>query len=308
VIFNLSLSVDAREKGDVVPYQSLPWMGPDLRGQFDEQDQLRMKDFSDSIEAVLVPGFFHEWFKGYMDPIRDWLSSHSIQHSTAVIGSDQSSASNADQIALHVQSAQKPVLILAHSRGGVDVLESLIRHPHLQSKVYGVIFIQSPFFGTWIADFFSGRSARSQALDAWSRFLLHSRLLPQSLRKKLFGIWQSTKALTALHRQAWMKENALEVEKIFESSTGLTVITKDQSFLKLRLFEFFRMIMQRKGIMSDGVVPERSMQIPGVARVALEHLNHAFFVFRNRKAQSQQFDICSRALLTIRQLKRESQN
>lgn len=306
MIFNFSLSVNARENEDVIPYQNLPWMGPDLTDQFDAQDQLRMKEFSDSIEAILVPGFFHEWFRGYMDPIRDWLSSHSIQYSTAVIGSDQSSTSNADQIALQIQSAKKPILIVAHSRGGVDVLEALIRHPHLQLKVYGVIFIQSPFFGTWLADFFSGRSARSQVLDSWSRFLLHSKLLPPKLRKKLYGIWQSTKSLTASHRQAWMRRNALEVEKVVVANPGLTVITRDQSFFKFRLFTFFRMIMQKKGILSDGVVPERSMQIPGVARVSLQHLDHAAFVFRNKKTQSRQFDLCSRALLVIRQLRQDN--
>ncbi len=306
MILNFSLAVNARENEDVTPYQRLPWMGPDFTSQFAAEDQLRMQDFSDSMEALLVPGFFHEWFKGYMDPIRDWLSSHSIEHSTAAIRSDQSSASNADQIALQIQAAQKPILIVAHSRGGVDVLECLIRHPHLRSKVYGLVFIQSPFFGTWLADFFSGRSVRSKPPDPWDRFLLHSRLLPQSLRQKLFGIWQSTKSLTAVHRQAWMKENALEIEKLFGSIPGLTVITQDQSFFKLRIFTFFRMIMQKKGIISDGVVPERSMQIPGVARVSLEYLDHAALVFRNRKTQFWQFDLCRRAFKVIHQLKQET--
>jgi hypothetical protein len=192
--------------------------------------------------------------------------------------------------------------LIAHSRGGVEVLEALIEAPHLRSKVFGVIFIQSPFYGTFVADLFSSTKrglelgAEQESEDGWDRFLLHTRLLPSSVKRRLYGIWQSTKSLTARRRQSWMRQNAQAVQEIFDSKPGITLTTYDESRLSFRVFEIFRKLMQWKGIVSDGVVPHRSMQIPGVSRVSLVGLDHAAFVFRSKRAQSQQFQTCSRIL------------
>ncbi len=300
-------SLEARDPSDVTPYESLPWMGPDATEQFESQDSSVSQAVSDSVHAVLVPGFFHEWFKGYLDPVRDWLSDSGIDHSTVQTRSDEPSAFNAQKIAQEIEASSKQVLLIAHSRGGVEVLEALIQAPHLRPKVFGVIFIQSPFYGTFVADFFSssnglleGENSREgdgqEREDGWDRFLLHTRLLPQSLKRRLYGIWQSTKSLTARRRQSWMKQNALAVQEIFESKPGVTLTTYDESRVSFRVFEIFRKLMQWKGIVSDGVVPHRSMQIPGVSRVSLVGLDHAAFVFRSKRSQLKQFQTCGRIL------------
>ncbi len=292
----VAASVEARDLQDVTPYESLQWMGPDATEDFEALDPASSPDVSGSVHAVLVPGFFHEWFKGYLDPVRDWLSDSGISHSTVQTRSDESSALNAQRIAGEIETSIKPVLLIAHSRGGVEVLEALIQSPQLRSKVFGVIFIQSPFYGTFVADFFSSAKLDPHVEDGWDRFLLRTRLLPESIKKRLYGIWQSTKSLSARRRQAWMRQNAPEIERVLESHPAVTLTTYDERRFSLRVFEIFRKLMQWKGIRSDGVVPHRSMQLPGVSRVSLVGLDHAAFVFRSKRTRSQQFQTCSRIL------------
>lgn len=296
--------VAAKEDQRPKPYQSLEWMGPDLTDQWSEQLSIPDHELSQTVQAVLAPGFFHEWFEGYMDPVRDWLSSHSIDHSTVLSRSHMPSAVNAEMIAKEISSAQKKVLLIAHSRGGVEVLEALIRFPELQSKVFGVIFIQSPFYGTWVADLFSPASKGVEHIDSWDKFLLHTRLLPAALKEKLYGVWQATKSLTAERRQEWMRQNESKIRELLDNSPAITMTSHDPRFFSFRVFEIFRKLMQIRGIDSDGVVPQRSMQIPSVGRINLPRSDHAFFVFRNLKNRAQQFKICDQALSILSRFKR----
>jgi hypothetical protein len=291
--------IEAQESSEITDYSKLPWISPDRSEELHSITPDHSATLSEKYEVLLVPGFFHEWFRGYMDSFRQWLKTESFAFSTAATRSECASSENVLVIRKALQAAQKKVLIIAHSRGGVEVLEALVAFPELRSKVAGVWFIQSPFYGTWVADLFSQRLDQN-GRDSWDRFLSSTHLLPLALRDRLQGIWQSTKALQAAKRQDWMLRHQQAIHQTFveDQVPALTLTSHDARFLQLTSFELFRKLMHRRGILSDGVVPERSMQIPGVTRVSFENINHADFVFLKSASHHRRFSaLCSRLLI-----------
>jgi pimeloyl-ACP methyl ester carboxylesterase len=277
----------AQDGNPIRIYRDLDWMGPDLTPEFQASRERSISLDSQNTHVVLVPGFLHEWFPGYFDSIRDWLSSLGLSHESLQTKSTLDSATNADFVEAAILKSEKRVVLVAHSRGGVEVLHALLRNPALREKITGVLFIQSPFFGTWVADFFQ--------FESWERFVKTSHLLPRKTREFLFGIWRATRSLTALERQGWMHTHHAEIQNLFvgQALPAITLTSSDDRFFRLQSFEFFRRMMIWKGLATDGVVPEKSMQIPGVPRVSLKRLDHAGLVFRNSRLRESQFQICS---------------
>ncbi|MBO9666082.1 MAG: hypothetical protein J7501_04655 [Bdellovibrio sp.] len=52
--------------------------------------------------------------------------------------------------------ANRKAVFMTHSLGGLALLEELVTQPQEQEGVAGIIFLQSPFYGSSIADFFFG--------------------------------------------------------------------------------------------------------------------------------------------------------
>ena len=70
----------------------------------------------------------------------------------AAIDTDNSVEVNAEVIKGHIEAAQKPLVILGHSKGGVDTAACLALNPHLYPKVRAFVAMQSPYAGTHISD------------------------------------------------------------------------------------------------------------------------------------------------------------
>ena len=61
-------------------------------------------------------------------------------------------------ISAAVEASPLPVIIIGHSKGGLDTLEALITNRALLKKVRGVVTIQTPFSGTPVADYMSSQN------------------------------------------------------------------------------------------------------------------------------------------------------
>jgi triacylglycerol lipase len=59
--------------------------------------------------------------------------------------------SNAKRIRDAVLKVGKPVVLIGHSKGGIDSAAALSIYPDLRTKVRGLICMQSPFAGSPIA-------------------------------------------------------------------------------------------------------------------------------------------------------------
>ncbi len=92
----------------------------------------------------LLPTYFEEQIV--------WLRSLGLDAGIVDIESEAGIKHNASLIEAAISLSPKPVLIISHSKGGLDTLEALIQRPDLRGKVRGMVSIQSPYYGTPIAD------------------------------------------------------------------------------------------------------------------------------------------------------------
>ncbi|MDB9787072.1 hypothetical protein OAB57_03120 [Bacteriovoracaceae bacterium] len=59
---------------------------------------------------------------------------------------------NAKIIAHELEKTNKKVIFLSYSKGGLDVLETLVKYPQLHNKIAGWISMHTPFYGTPLID------------------------------------------------------------------------------------------------------------------------------------------------------------
>lgn len=64
---------------------------------------------------------------------------------------------NSEIVKEGILTASKPIIIIAHSMGGLDTMLALINNPDLISKVKGIITFQTPFKGSPAADYLHKR-------------------------------------------------------------------------------------------------------------------------------------------------------
>lgn len=119
-----------------------------------------------------------------------------LSAASAGFNSSQSVAHNAAVILRFLRRSDKQVIIVTHSKGGLDTLHALIAAPELWGDtVVGWVALQAPFYGSPIAD-----PTFSSAND----FLLEA----------LGGSGQSADDLKTDRRESYMKTNERRIAKL----------------------------------------------------------------------------------------------
>ncbi len=137
-------------------------------------------------KVLLVPGFMtgafikvsralgHDpkpWH--YFGPQMRWLEEQGVEYELVAVLTEQTTAHNARIIRKAIDSSKKEVLLITHSKGGLDTLAAMLQLQKRRGleKVRGWISVQSPFLGAPGAD----RVAGNRLLHFWTtRFLEHS--------------------------------------------------------------------------------------------------------------------------------------
>lgn len=114
---------------------------------------------------LFVPGVFTERYPFYLrDPLAR-LSALGLDHVVVPIDTDQTIACNVEPIRdTIIQSTRdgRQVVLVGHSKGGVDIGATLSIHPELRPLVRAMISLQTPWLGSPIADFVAGHSTLAQ--------------------------------------------------------------------------------------------------------------------------------------------------
>lgn len=116
-------------------------------------------------KILLVPGFFGDIYlkkrtllslkwniKKYFHNQKLWLETNNIDYEILNLDTQNFTDENIEIITQAVEKSKKPVIIFAHSKGGLEALDALTRKPSLAVKVKGFIAMQVPFGGTPLAD------------------------------------------------------------------------------------------------------------------------------------------------------------
>lgn len=148
-----------------------------------KEEQKTLKDFN----FYLIPGILSETFirddrRSYLDfsiLTRDYFSAQEkfLQKKYGLQTKRLNSSSRSvEEIRLNIRkmleissSQNKKSFFITHSLGGLALLEELVLNPIYQDGVAGIIFIQSPFHGTPMADVYGNYPYQS---DVWLKPIL----------------------------------------------------------------------------------------------------------------------------------------
>ena len=155
---------------------------------------------------------------------------------------------------------KKPLLIVTHSLGGLLLLEHLLANPEHQKDVVGVVFIQSPFAGSPVAEV-----VRSVPLEM-------------------------AKYLSVSRRAKYMKENQQEISELFLRLPAISVASTANGFrsifaptLNLMKYGCLTRLAGKcasprlyRGAYydSDGMVPLESSRLPNTDHITLRAIDH----------------------------------
>lgn len=209
----------------------------------------------------------YEYFYEHMD----WLKAVGVEYERLKIDTEDTIDVNATLVSGAIRASAKPVLLVAHSKGGLETLIALNDNPSLHSKVKGVLFMQSPFYGTPVADYLSD----NPVWDFLANFVL----------AVLGGSNKALHNLTSYERVPWMQKWDFIVQYVLKKLSVLCFSTwkDDDPSKRDSMFEFSRNKMKVDGgIDNDGLVPWNSMILPNSRYVKFEGHDHGSTVTANK--------------------------
>lgn len=221
---------------------------------------------------LLVPGFNADYLernKGYFTDNRRELRRLGLKEGEDFevlrrqngFHGEGKMASNAAAIAEYLRQSPRPVLLITHSKGAVDVLEALLRIPAARANVKGWFAIQSAMGGTILADVLS---------RGWTRPVVELFLR---------GYGGSIEALEDLRegtRRAYLAANLPAIEQVTHEVPMVALTTrKDHNDLPLdlrTLVSMFDPYYFRDE--SDGMISMSNSMIPGAPWVFVDNVDH----------------------------------
>ncbi|KAL4600134.1 hypothetical protein ACB092_11G176100 [Castanea dentata] len=283
-----------------------------------------------SMVYLLVPGLFSNHGPLYFVNTKMSFSKMGLACHIAKIHSEASVEKNAREIKEYIEEiywgSRKRVLLLGHSKGGVDAAAALSLYwPDLKDKVAGLALAQSPYGGSPIAsdilrqgqlgDYVNVRKLMEilicqvikgdlQALEDLTyekrREFLMKHQLPRELPVVSFhteaGI--SSTALATLSHVAHAELPAVSPLTASDQPTKLAVVIP----LGAVMAACAQLLQIRYGEKSDGLVTRRDAEVPGSVVVRPKRkLDHAWMVYSSLNDDPSEADasqVCE-ALMTL---------
>jgi hypothetical protein len=208
---------------------------------------------------LLVPGLFTERYPGYLGDNLQRLKERGLDAKTVSIDTDASVLANAKAVrdaVLEASAKGKQVVLLGHSKGGVDLSAALSLYPELKPLVRAVVMMQSPIGGTPIA------SDIEKCPEL--RPLVH-----RLIRGLFRGDPAALADLSYSARRAFIEKHPYPGDI---PTVCLASSTKSPLSLTAASSGYLR---QRYGADSDGLVVVKDAVHPGARVVTLDDLDHA---------------------------------
>lgn len=233
-------------------------------------------------------------FRGaYFHDQMHWLEQEGIAYLVATrancgFDSEQLPARNATSLTRLITGIRspKPVLIISHSKGGLDTLEMIVQHPDLLNRrVAGWISIQAPFGGTPVADWLTSNGRNQPG----RRFL--ETVIGWVMQGLLGGDRRVLRTMRTDVRSQFLEQHAPAIAAAcgkvpvlsFASWKAPSSSWRQDTWLKSRDY-----MKDAKGtlIQNDGLVPAESAVLRADGRpvgyfIQVEGIDHALPVMRS---------------------------
>ena len=211
---------------------------------------------------LFVPGVFTERYPFYLrDPLAR-LSALGLDHVVVPIDTDQAIARNVETIRetiLEYARDGRQVVLVGHSKGGVDIAAALSFHPELRPLVRAMVALQTPWLGSPIADFVAGRSTLAQG---------HRLVVERAFQ----GDEQALLDLQESVRHAFVAQHPWPTE-VPTVSLATALTSRKRSLLSL-----VDGLLSDKHGPTDGFVPVSSAILPGSDAVFARDIDHGGIV------------------------------
>ncbi|CAM0953952.1 unnamed protein product [Alopecurus aequalis] len=295
---------------------------------------------------LLIPGLFSNHSPLYFLTTKRFFSKMGLTCHIAKIHSEASVEKNARELKLYIEElywgSGKQVLLLGHSKGGVDAAAALSLYwSELKGKVAGLALVQSPYGGTPVA---SDILREGQIADKETR-----RIMELIVCRLIKGDMRALEDLTYARRKDFISRHKLPVDELpiisfhTEASTAPTVLATLSRIAQAELLpllaplphflseyaeSFFASLKLpvvmpvsaamavvalhlrlRYGERSDGLVTRRDAEVPGSVVVRPERrLDHSWLVFstlRRYRAEADATEVCEALLAMLVEIGRK---
>jgi hypothetical protein len=206
-----------------------------------------------------VADWLHPFGMDYMHSQADWLRRIGLTVAVVRLRTGAPVGVNAGRIAAAIAADPRPVVLVGHSKGGLDALAALLL-PGIATRCRGFIALQSPFHGSPMADAICARR--------WLHLALH-----RLGRLTRLGTGQGLRDLTTSVRQAWMQDRAAAIGTLVAMlpCVALATVLERRWRRQEAVFLLLARCMERQGAReNDGLVSVASARLPGAAFELLE--------------------------------------
>jgi hypothetical protein len=194
----------------------------------------------------------------YMSRQLAWLRGLGLSAAPLGLPTAAPVARNAERLAAIVLEEAAPVVLVAHSKGGLDALSALLR-PGVAGRCRGFLALQSPFHGTPVADAALGFGPLRATAD-------------RVLRLARLGDGEGLRDLTCAVRGPWMAEHETAIRDLaahLPMATIGTVLDPAPGFRERGYLPLARWMERQGAGPGDGLVPVASTCLPGVRHAVL---------------------------------------
>ncbi|KAL6618805.1 hypothetical protein ACP70R_033944 [Stipagrostis hirtigluma subsp. patula] len=302
----------------------------------------------DTLVYLFVPGLFSNHSPLYFVNTKRFFSKMGLTCHVAKIHSEASVEKNAWELKQYIEElywgSGKQVLLLGHSKGGVDAAAAISLYwSELKGKVAGLALVQSPYGGTPVA---SDILREGQIADKETR-----RIMELIVCRIIKGDMRALEDLTYAKRKDFISKHKLPVDELpiisfhTEASTAPTVLATLTRVAQAELLlwlpmprfllsasEFVESMLAslkipvvapvsaamaitalhlrlRYGERSDGLVTRRDAEVPGSVVVRPERrLDHAWMVYstlRKDRAEADASEMCEALLAMLVEIGRK---
>lgn len=239
-------------------------VGPSGKDRTDEYKRLAAESLAGgrnvpqnatNFHYLFVPGLMTEHYgERYMQQNLQRCTELGLSFSKADIDTDHTVAFNAEVIRKAVVASTRPVILIGHSKGGVDAAAALMLYPEIQGKVHALVTMQSPYGGTHVANFIKNTSPIFTAAKG-------------AIESIFKGDVNAIVDLSYESRRAFLAQNPLDTSKV----KTLAYRTQAQGGLMGLVISFLKSTYD---VDSDGLVPVLDAAIPGADDVYISGVDH----------------------------------
>jgi len=230
--------------------------------------------FKESNQKLKVNFIVGEIFNDH----EEFLKSHKMDYQKLVLESEQSPQFNSFEIEKAILKSKKKLILFSHSKGGLDTLMAIKRNPALLKKIKGWVTVQTPFYGSSVADFFM-KFKVSNHITKW-------------LFELLGGNIHGLTSLSMAVRENFMnkKENQQLIKKILKNIKLINFTSHRPNIPGWDSpLEFFRNYASFKKGKNDGVVHLKSGRLKGADYIIEKNVDHLLTVVNCNRIKTLKF-------------------